>query len=191
MRSRRSRATPPAMSRTSPNVAVTVANGRVNVLWSHLVNAAALERSSQKTGGCNECADAGAITAQTIPADGLLRVPCHRDELAPARRPRQERGGDGREPIHVRLPAQARGYRRGARDGCVSSPDHIRFRRRLPDHDRRRGTSSTRRTALSSTEVSWGCRGHCARARLPVLDTLHHHGRRGLHSLVDRHQENS
>jgi hypothetical protein len=57
---------------TSPNVAVTVANGRVNVLWSHLVNAAAIGKKLSKTGGCNECADAGAITAQTIPADGYF-----------------------------------------------------------------------------------------------------------------------
>jgi len=52
--------------------AVTVSNGRVKVLWSHLVNAAAIGSTLSKTGGCDGCADAGAISAQIIVADGYM-----------------------------------------------------------------------------------------------------------------------
>jgi hypothetical protein len=57
----------------SPGVAVTVSNGRVKVLWSQLVNATAtIGQRLSKTGGCDGCADAGAVSAQTIAADGYF-----------------------------------------------------------------------------------------------------------------------
>jgi hypothetical protein len=56
----------------SPSVAVTVSNGRVNVLWSQLVNATVVKQRLSKTGGCDGCADAGAVSAQTIAADGYF-----------------------------------------------------------------------------------------------------------------------
>ena len=56
----------------SPGVAVTVSNGRVKVLWSQLVNATAIGQRLSKTGGCNGCADAGAVSAQTIVTDGYF-----------------------------------------------------------------------------------------------------------------------
>ena len=56
----------------SPGVAVTVSNGRVKVLWSQLVNATAIGKTLSKTGGCDGCADARALSAQTIVADGYL-----------------------------------------------------------------------------------------------------------------------
>jgi hypothetical protein len=57
---------------TSPAVVVTVSNNRANVLWSQVVNATATGASLAKTGGCDGCADAGAISAQTIAADGYV-----------------------------------------------------------------------------------------------------------------------
>jgi len=56
----------------SPGVAVTVSNGRVKVLWTQLVNATAIAKTLSKTGGCDGCADGGALSAQTIVADGYL-----------------------------------------------------------------------------------------------------------------------
>ena len=56
----------------SAGVAVTVSNGRVKVLWSQLVNATVIGKTLSKTGGCDGCADAGALSAQTIVADGYL-----------------------------------------------------------------------------------------------------------------------
>jgi hypothetical protein len=49
-----------------------VSNGRVNVLWSQLVNATVVGQRLSKTGGCSGCADAGAVSAQTIAADGFV-----------------------------------------------------------------------------------------------------------------------
>lgn len=57
---------------TSPRVAVTVSNTRANVLWSHVVNVSASGASLVKTGGCDGCADAGAISTQVIAADGYV-----------------------------------------------------------------------------------------------------------------------
>jgi len=59
-------------SHGSPGVAVTVSNGRVSVVWSQLVNATVVGQKLSKTGGCDGCADAGAISAQTIAADGYF-----------------------------------------------------------------------------------------------------------------------
>ena len=56
----------------SPGVTVTVSNGRVRVLWSQLVNATAIGKTLSKTGGCDGCADARALSTQTIVADGYL-----------------------------------------------------------------------------------------------------------------------
>jgi hypothetical protein len=58
--------------RTSPGTVVTVSNNRANVLWSQVVNATATGASLAKTGGCDGCADAGAISAQTIAAAGYV-----------------------------------------------------------------------------------------------------------------------
>ena len=56
----------------SPRVAVTVSNGRNRVQWTQLVNATAIGKVLSKAGGCDGCADAGALSAQTIVADGYL-----------------------------------------------------------------------------------------------------------------------
>jgi hypothetical protein len=57
----------------SPGVAVTVSNGRVQVLWTRLVNATVIGgKRLAKTGGCNGCADAGALSVQTIAAEGYF-----------------------------------------------------------------------------------------------------------------------
>ena len=56
----------------SPSVAVTVSNGRVKVLWSQLVNATVVAPRLSKTGGCDGCADAGAVSTQIIAADGYF-----------------------------------------------------------------------------------------------------------------------
>jgi hypothetical protein len=59
-------------TKASPGVAVTVSNGRLKVLWSQLVNATAIGKTLSKTGGCDGCADAGAVSEQTIVADGYF-----------------------------------------------------------------------------------------------------------------------
>ena len=56
----------------SPRVAVTVSNGRNRVQWTQLVNATAIGKVLSKAGGCNGCTDAGALSAQTIVADGYF-----------------------------------------------------------------------------------------------------------------------
>jgi hypothetical protein len=51
-----------------------VSNGRVKVLWTQLVNATVVGKALSKTGGCDACADARALSAQTIVADGYLEL---------------------------------------------------------------------------------------------------------------------
>ena len=167
----------------SPGVAVTVSNGRVTVLWSQLVNATVVGQRLSKTGGCDGCADAGAVSAQTIATDGYFEF--RATEASSLRLVGLGNSGAGTvtDTGQVRLPTQARGHRRGKRERCVSCRDHIRFRRHLPDHDRRRG----HRLHEEQRPHLPGCPKRAesaARARGPVLDTLHDRGRGGLHSVV-------
>ena len=49
---------------TTPDLEVTVSNGRARVLWTHLVNATVIGKTLSKTGGCAG-GRAGALSAQT------------------------------------------------------------------------------------------------------------------------------
>jgi len=62
---------------TSAAVSVTVANPgslgpRKDVVWKNAVNAAVTGPSLKKTGGCNGCADAGAVSSQTVHGNGYV-----------------------------------------------------------------------------------------------------------------------
>lgn len=51
---------------TSAGLPVTVKNNRATVTWTNLVNARAAGAALAKTGGCDGCPDAGAVSSQTL-----------------------------------------------------------------------------------------------------------------------------
>lgn len=55
---------------TSAGLPVTVKNDRATVTWTNLVNATAAGAALEKTGGCDGCPDAGAVSSQTVSSDG-------------------------------------------------------------------------------------------------------------------------
>jgi hypothetical protein len=65
---------------TSAAVSVTVANTVAsapgpprNVIWTNRVNATASGSTLKKTGGCDGCSDAGAVSKQVLPANGYVQ----------------------------------------------------------------------------------------------------------------------